>query len=449
MVDSGKPGVVTPIPVTAHDLGFGGNAFRLVSTEAKIVRQVREAAVDEYVLDANGYIFSAIYRQPPMPDPDSAQSQLPPMRAIPVGATIRVTGIGMFYTADPFDGPVASDVLLRSPDDIVILAPAPWLDLRHMAMLVGVLLLLILIMLTRGWLLERRIRRQSEEFANNERHRSRILEHINNASPLATILEELTAMTATRLKAAHCWCQIVDSSTIGSTPPEAKACRILEQEIRSGAGSLLGNLFVAFPDTVKPRPVEAEYLKTPASLAALAMETQRLNHELRYRSEFDQLTDIRNRFSLGQHLDALITRAREDASIFALIYIDLDDFKQVNDLYGHRVGDLFLQEVANRMKRQLRSADVLARLGGDEFAALAPFIHSRAEADEIALRIASCFIEPIRIEGTVIQGSASIGMALYPEDGATGDSLLNAADLEMYKSKRVHRPTNPNGTGAF
>jgi len=442
VVDTGRPGAVTPITVSAHDLGFGGNAFRLVTTDAKIVRQVREAAVDEYVLDANGYIFSAIYRQPPVPDGDSNQTLFPPMRTIPVGATIRVTGIGMFYTADPFDGPVASDILLRSPDDIVILAPAPWLDLRHMAMLAGLLLLLVLVVLTRGWLLERRIRRQSEEYALNEQHRSRILEHINGGSPLATVLEEIASLTANRLKASYCWCQVVEKSTVGNTPPESATVRIVGQEIRSGLGSLLGNIFAAFPASIRPRAEEQEFLATAAYLAALALETQRLNHELRYRSEFDQLTDIRNRFSFGLHLDALIARAREDASIFALIYIDLDDFKLVNDLHGHRIGDRYLQEVANRMKGQLRSADVLARLGGDEFAALAPSIHNRAEAEEIVNRIAGCFAQPFLLEGISIVGSASIGLALYPEDGLTGDSLLNAADVQMYLTKRTRTAGN-------
>ena len=100
-----------------------------------------------------------------------------------------------------------------------------------------------------------------------------------------------------------------------------------------------------------------------AALASLAIGTRRLYSDLVHRSEFDLLTDIQNRFSMEKHLDALIDEARRTAGIFGIIYIDLDGFKQVNDVYGHHIGDLYLQDAASRMKRQLRPGDILARLG--------------------------------------------------------------------------------------
>jgi diguanylate cyclase (GGDEF)-like protein len=175
------------------------------------------------------------------------------------------------------------------------------------------------------------------------------------------------------------------------------------------------------------------------ALATLAIETRRLYTDLLHRSEFDLLTDIHNRFSLDKHLDMLIEEARRKASIFGLIYIDLDDFKQVNDVYGHQVGDLYLQEVAVRMKRQLRGNDTLARLGGDEFAALITVVRNRAGAEEIAHRLEHSLDEPFTVEGYVLHGSASVGIALYPEDGATKDSLLSAADAAMYVAKNIRR----------
>jgi diguanylate cyclase (GGDEF)-like protein len=122
-----------------------------------------------------------------------------------------------------------------------------------------------------------------------------------------------------------------------------------------------------------------------------------------------------------------------------LLYIDLNDFKKVNDLYGHQIGDLYLQEVAVRMKRQLRGADMLARLGGDEFAVLLPTVRNRATVQDIAHRIELCLESPFSFDGHIIHGSASIGIALYPEDGASRDSLLSAADAEMYVNKQVRR----------
>ena len=125
--------------------------------------------------------------------------------------------------------------------------------------------------------------------------------------------------------------------------------------------------------------------------------------------------------------------------MFGLIYIDLNEFKQINDRYGHRTGDVYLQEMAQRMRRQLRPGDTLARLGGDEFAVVVPAVRNRAEAEEIALRLERCFDEPFASEGFEIHGSASVGMALYPQDATNRDSLLSAADTAMYAAKNARR----------
>jgi diguanylate cyclase (GGDEF)-like protein len=140
-----------------------------------------------------------------------------------------------------------------------------------------------------------------------------------------------------------------------------------------------------------------------------------------------------------------VEEARRSGSLFGLIYIDLDDFKQINDRYGHKVGDLFLQEVTLRMKRQLRSVDMLARLGGDEFAVLVGVVRSRADVEEIAHRLDRCFDDPFAIESYVLRGAASVGIAVYPEDASTKDSLLSTADAYMYVAKHTRKqvPKSP------
>ena len=125
--------------------------------------------------------------------------------------------------------------------------------------------------------------------------------------------------------------------------------------------------------------------------------------------------------------------------MFGLIYIDLNDFKQVNDVYGHRVGDYYLQEAATRMKHQLREDDMLARLGGDEFAVLVSRVHNRGQVDEVARRLERSFEAPFAFDGYVIHGSASIGLAIYPADGTTRESLLSAADAAMYVVKQTKK----------
>jgi diguanylate cyclase (GGDEF)-like protein len=224
-----------------------------------------------------------------------------------------------------------------------------------------------------------------------------------------------------------------------NTPPATRALHVVSKEIPARSGSALGTIFVGLDSLGASEDAESEALSAGTRLATLAIETRRLYSDLRHRSEFDLLTDIHNRFSLETQLNSQIEDARQEAGVFGLIYIDLDEFKKVNDLYGHFAGDLYLQEVALRMKRQLRSHDTLARLGGDEFAVLVPLVHRRAEVEEIALRLERSFDEPYAIDGYTLRGSASVGVALYPEDGATKDSLLSAADAAMYVAKHTKR----------
>jgi len=176
-----------------------------------------------------------------------------------------------------------------------------------------------------------------------------------------------------------------------------------------------------------------------AWLATMAIETRGLYSDLVHRSEFDLLTDIYNRFSFERRLGSALEEAERRDAIFGLIYIDLDEFKQVNDQYGHRAGDHYLQEAAARMKRQLRPMDMLARLGGDEFAVVVPNIRNRNDVEDVAARLERCFREVFVLEGYTLEGSASMGVALFPEDGTTKDSLLSAADAAMYVAKNVRK----------
>ena len=434
--DSGKQAPVAPLPVNWQQLAVTGDRgvghhYDLVSIEGQVMVQTRVGSQDEYILVADGHPFSAIYRHP--------NGQLPAMRQVPLGSNVRVTGICTVHDCNPFAGPVAFDILLRSFDDIEVVKKPSLLNIGNLILLVGLLLAVVFVVGVRGWAIERRVHRQSAALAYLESRRSRILEDINGSRPLAEIIEEITELASFKLRGAPCWCQIADGALLGNYPPNLSHLRIVRTEIPARSGPPLGALFAAFDPHAKPSGTELEALSMLCALATLAIETRRLYTDLRHRSEFDLLTDIHNRFSLEKHLDVLIEEARRKASIFGLIYIDLDDFKQVNDVYGHQSGDLYLQEVAERMKRQLRGNDTLARLGGDEFAALITVVRNRAGAEEIAQRLEHCFDEPISLEGYVLRGSASVGIALYPEDGATKDSLLSAADAAMYVAKNIKR----------
>jgi diguanylate cyclase (GGDEF)-like protein len=436
--DTLTPAPVTPLPSTWQSLtprGYDspGHHLDLVSIEGQVVTEVREASQDELVLAADGKQFSAILRHPNGPHTV--------IREIPLGTRVRVTGICVLELSNPFIAQVPFDILLRSYDDITVVAKPSLLNVRNLTIVVCALILIIFAVIARGWALERNVRRQTSALAQLEQRRGRILEDINGVRPLAEILEEITELVSFHFQGAPCWCEVADGARLGKYPKEPLGLRIACAEIPSRSGASLGRLAAAFDPLSKLSALEAEALSRAAGLAALAIETRRLYTDLRRRSEFDLLTDIHNRFSLEKRLDAQIEVARETASIFGLIYIDLDKFKQINDLHGHHIGDLYLQEASIRMKSQLRPHDTLARLGGDEFAALISIVRNRAEVEEIAQRLEHSFNEPFALVGMTLTGLASVGIALYPEDGATKDALLDAADAAMYRVKNAKHQT--------
>jgi len=434
--DSNTPAPVAPLATTWQTLSLMGYNSpglhnELISIEGQVVTEVREASRDEFVLAIDGKLFSALFQHP--------DSLVAYNKTIPLGSKVRVTGICIQENSDPFTTQIPFHILLRSLDDISVVARPSLVNTRNLLIAVGLLLLVVFAVIARSWLIERKVRRQTARMAELERRRSRILEDINGSRPLAEIIELIAEKVSFHLHGAPCWCQIADGAQLGNCPPELTGLRVVRSEIPAHKGPALGALFAAFDPLAKPSADETEALSIGVALAALAIETRRLYSDLLHRSDFDLLTDIHNRFSLDKYLDTLIEEARLKAGIFGLIYIDLDEFKQVNDLCGHQVGDLYLQEVALRMKRQLRSHDMLARLGGDEFAVLLPLVHNRAEVEEIALRLERCFDGPFAVEGFVLHGSASVGIALYPQDALTKDGLLSAADAAMYQAKNAKK----------
>jgi diguanylate cyclase (GGDEF)-like protein len=324
-----------------------------------------------------------------------------------------------------------------------------------MAYVVTLMSAFILIAVIWAGLLDKRLRqqtgflaKQSQEdairqrrMARQEQQRSRILELISSSAPLPEVLREIQTMVSSRLYGASCWFELRGSASDGVGEERPSGPGTVFEELFSHEGTSLG-LLLAIPLLHGSAEADiSEALTAGARLAELAIDTRRLYSDLRHRSEYDLLTEIPNRFSMDRHLDKLMVSARSTEAVFGLVYVDLDRFKQVNDRYGHRIGDLYLQEVTRRMKLQLRAGDVLARIGGDEFIALVPILHTRADAEEIAMRLEHCFDEPFELEDVRLTGSASVGLAVYPEDGATKEELQRHADGAMYAHKESKRDT--------
>ncbi len=424
---------VTPVPSTSSDLASGEMAFDLVSVSGRLLMAIREAAQDEYVVVADGHLFSAVYRHPER----GMEVALPPMTEVALGSTVRMTGILVLDNGYRFQGPAAFEILLRSSDDIAVVGKPSPLNVRNLTLIVGLLVLILMTIGVRALLTERRIRLQTAESAALEQRRSQILESMNGGRPLPEILSLIIDLLSARLNGAPSWCILADGLTVGNSPSNVTARRVIQREILSRSGASMGTLSVALNIIAKPDDDEAGALSVALELATLAIEGRRLHSDLVHRSEFDLLTDIHNRFSMEKRIDVLIKEGNANGSKFGLIYIDLDGFKHINDFYGHRFGDLYLQTVAMRMNRQIRPIDLLARLGGDEFAVLVDSAGNQEFLREIAIRIEHGFDEPFLIEDIPIRGSASVGFALFPVDGLTKDDLLNAADVRMYRSKRA------------
>jgi diguanylate cyclase (GGDEF)-like protein len=158
-----------------------------------------------------------------------------------------------------------------------------------------------------------------------------------------------------------------------------------------------------------------------------------------HQANHDALTGLTNRTLFGSLVADALRRA-PDSGPLAVLLMDLNRFKEVNDTLGHRFGDLLLQQVGRRLQHPLRAGDVVARLGGDEFAILLSDLPHRDAAESIAERLQQTLEGPFTIDGYTLEVDASIGIARYPEDGADVDTLLQRADVAMYRAKENHLP---------
>jgi diguanylate cyclase (GGDEF)-like protein len=204
-------------------------------------------------------------------------------------------------------------------------------------------------------------------------------------------------------------------------------------EVRSGHLSD-GGFVQTFTDITKRWEAEAHVARLASEDPLTGLPNRRV-----FRSALDQMNQERNHRSGNDRRSAQ----------FAVLFLDLDRFKVINDTLGHRIGDLLLRDVANRLRSTLPSTDELARLGGDEFAIMTPSVESRAALEVMAGRLVEAVVKPYEIDGHQIRTSISIGIAIGPDDGQTADDLLIAADLALYAVKAGGRGTYKFYCGAM
>jgi diguanylate cyclase (GGDEF)-like protein len=207
-------------------------------------------------------------------------------------------------------------------------------------------------------------------------------------------------------------------------------------------GTFLGAVaagVVSRAERIRDRTDVTDRLSGLAQFAALAIRNALLVDEMRHRAHHDPLTGLPNQRLLADRLDRALAHSTRTGQEFALLYLDLDRLKHLNDNFGHTTGDSVLRHVARRLQDTVRAEDTVARVGGDEFVLLLPRVSSAEEVALVADKVRGALAVPIECDGQCLEVTVSIGVALAPSDGRSADELLRVADAAMYIAKRAGR----------
>lgn len=206
-------------------------------------------------------------------------------------------------------------------------------------------------------------------------------------------------------------------------------------EIVSGSGDMLGFLIASSPED-QLTPEYDEFFEAAARMAGIAIGRSRAEDRILFLAEHDTLTGLPNRDKLGRTLDRLVAKAELEGGSLGVAFLDLDNFKHVNDNMGHRIGDLLLRETAERIKHAVGQQGMVGRIGGDEFVIVLDCCVPYETSME---RIRAEVSRPFALDGLEVQTGCSIGIAEYPDHGRSSAELMAAADLAMYRVKEAGR----------
>lgn len=209
------------------------------------------------------------------------------------------------------------------------------------------------------------------------------------------------------------------------------------------AGEIIGVVCHEFTNSVhKWSSQEQEFASAIASTASLSLEIQKrreMEKELEHQAYHDALTKLPNRSLFIDRLDQALKLAHRSKTILAVLFLDLDNFKKINDSLGHDTGDKVLIEIARRLNANLRVMDTIARLGGDEFTLIISDFEDTQFIHEVVLKLFNILQQPMIINEQELYATCSIGISIYPDDGETSEALLRNADSAMYKAKESGR----------
>lgn len=204
----------------------------------------------------------------------------------------------------------------------------------------------------------------------------------------------------------------------------------------SGSQTIGALLLQSYAGKMRYREQDKELLQFVSNQVATAIERKSTHSRLEFLARYDQLTEVPNRALFLDRLQGSLQRAQSGSLRLAVLYLDMDNFKQINDTFGHTTGDHLLREVARRLKLCVRESDTIGRLGGDEFAIVLDNIGKPEDAILVADKILVTLSAPYLLEDKVIASAPSLGIALYPDHGQSDRQLVSQADEAMYVAKR-------------
>jgi diguanylate cyclase (GGDEF)-like protein/PAS domain S-box-containing protein len=312
-------------------------------------------------------------------------------------------------------------------------------------------------------------RRQAEDL---ERDRNRVLELVARNEPLEVVLSQLAQMVERQCPDLRCALllfhggelvpvagaklpsgalrdfQKLDVRSLSGTSEQSRYRELLPGPhlganwtvpILSGAGAVLGAFAIYCGVTRKPAEAELDLVSKASRLAAIAIEQRQLTSRLAHQAQHDALTGLPNRVLFEDRLQAALVHARRSNWHTAVLFVDLDRFKQINDTLGHPVGDALLQQVARRLEGCIRKTDTLARMGGDEFTVLLTELRDCQYSQKVAQKLLDSLGAPFHVDGYELFVSASIGISTFPRDGSDAATLQRNADSAMYQAKNRGR----------
>ena len=442
LIKTGVKEEIAPRAVNYAEATSGKYSDNLISIDGVLVSQLHDADSYTVVLNAGGHLVSG-YLEQKVADKDLA-----------LGSKVRISGICRIVPGGAWRAPYLSHLEMRSAGDVQLISEPPWWTVGHLLESLALLGAAAFGIAVWAVVLRRRVVHQTAWIDRSmfvARERSRILELISSNRASDQVLTEICESVARLLPNVACSHDLeLDSDTSirkNVNQPLILERVLFEVALIGEAEERVGSIVVSSAkDYLLPDDHE-EVFAVLSELANLTMQQWLLYRGLVHHSTHDPLTELPNRRLCESRLASSLREAELQDGRMAVIYIDINHFKHVNDKYGHKTGDLYLQQISARLSAQIRSIDMLARVGGDEFVVIAPFAEGVDRSEALTVRLRACFDDPFSLDGQIITGSASFGLARFPENGKTIEELTRNADHAMYLSKQSERRTEEEAHG--